>query len=96
MTELESLMYVAIGLAIVNSAILLGLVYLYGRIAIRTRATYSIGLAFFAGLLFLHNLLTVVAYGTMSPLFGPDALPYLSAIGGAELAGLVVLLRITL
>lgn len=89
-------MMLAIGLASVNSIILFALIYLYARIAVRTRATYSIGLVIFGGLLLLHNLLTAVAYGTMSPLFGPDALPYLSAMGGAELAGLIVLLRITL
>ena len=89
-------MYAAIGLATANSAILVGLIYLYTRIAIRTSASYSIGLMFFAGLLLLHNLLTALAYGTMSPLFGSEALPYLSAIGGAELAGLLVLLKLTL
>ena len=86
----------AIGLATVNSIILLGLIYLYARISIKTHAAYSIGLVFFASLLLLHDLLTALAYGTMSSLFGSGALPYLSAIGGAELAGLLVLLKITL
>lgn len=89
-------MYAAIGLASVNSVILAGLIYLYARIFLKTRASYSMGLVFFAGLLLIHNLLTVYAYGTMSALFGPEALPYLSAMGGAELAGLLVLLRITM
>lgn len=89
-------MYVAIGLASVNSVILVGLIYLYARITMRTRASYSVGLIFFAGLLLLHNLLTAFAYGTMSPLFGSEALPFLSGIGAAELAGLLVLLKMTL
>lgn len=89
-------MYVAIGLATVNSAILLGLIYVYAKISVRTRASYSIGLVIFAGLLLLQNLLTAVAYGTMSPVFGSEALPYLSAMGAAEFAGLLVLLRMTL
>jgi hypothetical protein len=46
-------------------------------------------------MLLLQNLLTAFAYGTMSPLFGTDALPYLSVIGGTELAGLLALLRMT-
>lgn len=92
---METLMYLAIGIAAINSAILLGLVYLYVRIAIRSRATYSFGLSFFAAMLLIQNLLTAFAYGTMSPLFGTDALPYLSVIGGTELAGLLVLLRLT-
>lgn len=93
---MELLMELAIGLASVNSIILLALIYLYAKISLRTHAAYSVGLVFFASLLLVHNLLTALAYGTMSPLFGLDALPYLSAMGGAELAGLLVLLRITL
>jgi hypothetical protein len=93
---MEALMYLAIGLASVNSLILAVLIYMYARIAARTRASYSVGLAIFAGLLLVHNLLTAFAYGTMSSLFGPEALPFLSGIGAAELAGLLVLLRITL
>ena len=89
-------MMLAIGMASVNSVILLALIYLYARIAVRTHAAYSVGLVIFGGLLLLHNLLTVFAYGTMSPLFGEEALPFLSAMGGAEFAGLLVLLRITL
>lgn len=89
-------MLFAICLAAVNAAILLGLIYVYAKIALRTRAAYSYGLIIFASLLLVQNLLTGVAYGTMSPVFGDEALPYLSAIGGAELAGLLVLLRITL
>lgn len=89
-------MYLAIGLASINSVILVGLIYLYARIAAKTKASYSVGLVFFSGLLLLHDLLTAIAYGTMSPLFGSEALPFLSAIGGAELAGLIILLKITI
>ena len=89
-------MYVAIGLAGANSVILLALMYLYAKILVRSRASYSVGLIFFAGMLLVQNLLTAFAYGTMSPLFGPEALPYLSGIGGAELAGLLILLRMTI
>jgi hypothetical protein len=92
---METLMYVAIGLASANSIILIGLIYLYARIAMKARASYSIGLAVFASLLLLHNLLTVFAYVAMAPFFGLGALPYLSGIGALELAGLIVLLRMT-
>jgi hypothetical protein len=92
---MEVLMYVAIGIAGINSVILIGLMYLYAKIAIKSRAANSIGLCFFATMLLLQNLLTAFAYGTMSPLFGSDALPYLSVIGGAELAGLLALLKMT-
>ena len=86
----------AIGLALANSAVLVSLIYLYSRIAVKTRATYSVGLAVFAGLLLMHNLLTVFAYAAMAPLFGQDALPFLSGIGALEFGGLLVLLKLTL
>lgn len=89
-------MLVAIGLATVNSAILLGLIYVYAKISVRTHATYPAGLVIFASLLLLQNLITAIAYATMSPVFGVEALPYLSGMGAAELAGLTVLLWMTL
>jgi hypothetical protein len=92
---METLMYAAIGIAGINSVILAGLVYLYAKIAMKSRAAYSFGLCFFAAMLLLQNLLTAFAYETMSPFFGSEALPYLSVIGGAELAGLLGLLRMT-
>lgn len=92
---MELMMGLAVGLALANSAILAGLIFLYSRIAVKTRATYSVGLAVFAGLLLLNNLLTVFAYVTMSPLFGVEALPYLSGIGALEFGGLLVLLKMT-
>jgi len=89
-------MYMAVGFALINSIILLALIFLYTKIAVRTRAMYSFGLVFFASFLLLHNLLTVFAFVTMAPLFGVDALPFLSAIGAFELAGLAVLFRMTI
>jgi len=55
---MEMLMDAAIGIAVINSIILLGLVYLYARIAVKSRAAYSFGLLFFAVMLLLQNLLT--------------------------------------
>jgi hypothetical protein len=93
---LELMMGTAIGLALANSAVLVGLIYLYSRIAMKTKGSYSVGLALFAGLLLMHNLLTIFAYVTMAPLFGSDALPFLSGIGLLEFGGLLVLLKLTL
>lgn len=90
------MMEVAVVLAVANSCLLLGLLYLYSRIAVKTRAMYSVGLALFAVLLLMHNLLTVFAYVTMAPLFGAEAIPFLLAIGALEFGGLMVLLKMTL
>lgn len=90
------MMDAAIGLALANSAVLIGLIYLYAKIAVKTKGTYSAGLALFAGLLLMHNLLTVFAYAAMTPLFGSEALPFLSGIGALEFGGLLLLLKLTL
>ena len=89
-------MQLAAGLAVANSAILLGLMYMYSKIAFRTKAAFSFGLLLFAGLLLLDNLLTIYAYVAMAPLFGVEALPLLSGMGALEFGGLVVLLKLTL
>lgn len=89
-------MEVAAALAGANVIVLLSLIYLYGRLALRSRAIYSVGLVIFSLLLLSHNLLTVFAYVTKAPIFGAEALPFLAAIAALELGGLLVLLRMTI
>ncbi len=89
-------MLVTVSLASVNSVLLLVLLLLYGRIVIKSKATYAVGLMIFALLLLAQNLLSVFAFIAMEPLFAAGALPILSGIAALELGGLVVLLRITL
>ena len=78
------LMEIAVVLAVLNSVVLIFLLGLYGRIARKTRAGYSIGLMVFALFLLAQNLATVLSYVMMSPFFEPQALPYLSSISGLE------------
>ena len=88
-------MEIAVVFAVLNSVILLSLIVLYGRIATKTRATYSIGLMIFALFLLAQNLATIYSYVDMAPFFEPQALPYLSSISALEFFGLLVLARIT-
>lgn len=83
-------------LAILNLALLVGLTYLYGKLAWRNRAPFSFGLLIFSSLLFLHNAVTVYSYLTMTPFFGESILPYLFAASALEFGGLATLLRISL
>jgi hypothetical protein len=62
----------------------------------KTRAQLPLGMIFFAGLLFLHNVIGVYAYFSMMDLYAAALLPYLLAVHVAELAGILILLRITL
>lgn len=88
-------MTVAIIFSILNSAMLLVLLYIFARIAIRSHASHSVGLTFFALLLLANSLLTAYSYATMAPFFGDEALPYLSTISVLEFVGLAALLKIT-
>ena len=92
---MEIMMDVAVVFAILNSIILLSLLVIYGRIAGKTRASYSIGLMIFALFLLAQNLATIYSYVAMAPFFEPQALPYLSSISALEFVGLLVLARIT-
>ncbi len=93
---MEPMMGVAIIFAALNSIVLVALLYFYGRIALRTKASYSYGLLIFAIFLLAHNLLTVYSYFAMWPLFDPQAVPFLSSIAALEFVGLIVLIRITI
>jgi hypothetical protein len=93
---LETMMLLTVSLASVNSVLLVVLLFVYGKIVLKTKAMYAVGLMIFAFLLLAQNLLSVFAFVTMQPFFGSEALPYLSGIAALELGGLVALLRITL
>ncbi len=72
------------------------LVGVFAKMYYKTKARLSLGMIFFAGLLFLHNVIGVYAYFTMMELYGSALLPYLLAVHVAEFAGILIFLRITL
>jgi len=92
---MDPVMSVTILFSGLNVALLLALLYFYGRILFRSRAAHSVGLMFFALLLLANSVLTVYAYVVMTPFFGSEALPYLSAMSVLEFVGLAALLKIT-
>jgi len=84
---------------IVSSAnmVVLGiLMAVFGKMYSKTKAQLPLGMMFFSGLLFLHNVITVYVYFSMMELYAVALLPYLLAVHTAELAGILVLLKITL
>jgi hypothetical protein len=89
------MMDLAVIFAVLNAIVLAILLAVYGKIAIKSRAAHSIGLVVFAVFLLAQNLVTIIAYVSMSPLFEPNALPALSGISALEFAGLLVLAKIT-
>ena len=89
-------MDVSAGISLSNVAILGALLFIYARIYSSSKAIFTVGLMFFAGMLMLHNLIAVYAYFAMAPLYNEALLPYFVAIHAAELAGLAVLLKVTI
>ena len=93
---MDVMMELAVGFASLNSLVLAVLLYLYARIAWRSKALYPAGLLVFASLLLVQNLLTVYSYVSMTPFFSDSVVPYLFAISALEFGGLLALARVTL
>jgi hypothetical protein len=88
------LMDVSSIVSMVNVVILVMLLAVYANIYRKIRATFTIGLMVFAGMLLLHNIIAIYGYFAMAPLYSDDLLPYFVGIHIAELAGLIALLKV--
>jgi hypothetical protein len=62
-------MEISAGVGIVNVALLIALLTVYAKVYKSTRAVFTVGLMFFAGMLMLHNVIAVYAYFAMEPLY---------------------------
>jgi hypothetical protein len=81
------------GANMISLGVLIGV---FAKMDLKTKAQLPLGMIFFAGLLFLHNIIGVYAYFSMMELYASALLPYLLAVHMAEFAGILILLRITL
>ena len=81
---------------VINLGLLGSLVITYVKIYKTSKANFTLGLAFFSGLLMINSIISVYSYFTMSHLFSVVLIPYLLGISIAELAGLSILLKVTL
>jgi hypothetical protein len=95
-TSLDTYATVATGLSFVNIALLAGLIYLYARMANRTRAGYTYGLMIFSGLLVAQNSGMAYVCGFLNDYYNWQLSPYFAAVAVLEFAGIMVLLRVTL
>jgi len=68
----------------------------FGKIYTKTKAQLPLGMIIFAGMLFLHNIIGAFAYFSMEQLFSNEVFPYMLGVTIAELAGILILLKITL
>ncbi|MBV9178961.1 MAG: hypothetical protein JO297_18180 [Nitrososphaeraceae archaeon] len=93
---METLMGISAIVGLANIGILIAMLVIYARVYRNTKAIFTVGLMFFAGMIMLHNIIAVYAYLAMEPLYAVGLLPYFVGIHIAELAGLSTLFRVTL
>ena len=87
---------IATGASALNVVLLVGLVYIYARMAAKTHAGYTIGLGVFSGLLLVQNSGMVYVCGVLTDYYDWQLSPYFAAVAVIELGGLLALLRVTL
>jgi len=82
--------------SIANMMVLVVLICIFGKIYSKTKAQLPLGMIVVACMLFLHNVIGAFAYFSMDELFSYEIFPYMLGVGIAELAGLLIFLKITL
>ena len=82
--------------SIANMVVLVVLICIFGKIYSKTRAQLPLGMIIVAGMLLLHNVIGAFAYFSMDQIFSHEIFPYMLGVGIAELAGLLIFLKITL
>jgi hypothetical protein len=93
---MDTLVAIATGFAALNIVILVALLYLYGRIALKMRAGYTYGLMIFSGLLLAQNSLMVYVCAILTDLYNWKLYPFFDALAVLEFVGLLALLKVTL
>jgi len=87
---------IATGMSVVNVLLLVGLISLYLRMAAKTHAGYTLGLAIFSGLLLAQNTGMVYVCGFLTDYYNWQLSPYFALVSVLEFGGLLVLFRVTL
>ena len=82
--------------SITNMVIIGILIAIFGKMYGKTRAQLPLGMIVVTVMLFLHNVIGGLAYFSMEMLFSNEIFPYMLGVGIAELAGLIIFLKITL
>jgi len=82
--------------SIANIVVLGILIGTFGKMYSKTKAQLPIGMILVSSMLLLHNVIGAFAYFSMDQLFSPEIFPYMLGVGIAELAGLLIFLKITL
>ncbi len=82
--------------SVINMGILGILVCIFGNMYRKTKAQLPLGMIVVAGMLFLHNVIGAIGYFSHEMIFSYNIFPYMLGVGIAELAGLIIFLKLTL
>ena len=93
---MESTSLVLSIVSIANMVVLGVLIFIFGKMYGKTKAQLPLGMIVVTSMLFLHNIIGGLAYFPMDQLFSHEIFPYMLGVGIAELAGLLIFLKITL
>jgi hypothetical protein len=93
---MEPITAILSAVSIVNMIVLGILVFIFSKMYTKTKAQLPLGMIVFSIMLFLHNVIGAYAYFAMSMLFSAEIFPYLLGVHIAELAGILIFLKITL
>ena len=93
---MESTSLVLSIVSIANMIVLGILIFIFGKMYVKTKAQLPLGMIVVTSMLFLHNIIGGLAYFSMDQLFSSEIFPYMLGVGIAELVGLLIFLKITL
>ena len=82
--------------SIANMGILGILICVFAKMYHKTQAQLPLGMIVVAGMLLLHNVMGALAYFSIDEIFSHEIFPYMLGVGIAELAGLIMFLKIAL
>ena len=93
---MDTLVAVATGFSGLNVILLLGLLFIYARIASKMHASYTFGMMIFSVLLLAQNSVMVYVCGFMAGFYYGQLDPFFAALAVLEFVGLLALLQVTL
>ena len=82
--------------SIANMSVLGILMVNFGKMYSQTKAQLPLGMIVVAAMLFLNNAIGAMAYFSVEELFSHDIFPYMLGVNIAELAGLLIFLKISM
>lgn len=82
--------------SIANMGVLAVLMASFAGMYRQTRAQLPLGMIVVSAMLFLHNAIASTAHFSMDMLFAHEVFPYMLGVGIAELAALLVFLKISI